>query len=283
MRYLITGGSGQLGYDLYRELILRGETDVFKPTSKEMNITNWNSVREYITLVKPDVIFHCAAYTKVDEAELDGKSDCYMTNVVGTSHICSAAGLVNAKVIGISSDYVFDGKKESPYEVYDVRKPINVYGKSKKDMEDVLSRYPKHYIVRTSWVFGENGKNFVKTMLRVGENHDEVNVIMDQIGSPTYTPDLSRALVDLSDTDYYGYYHMTNEGFMSWYEFTKLIYKEAGLDTKVNPILAKDYKGSHAKRPENSMLSKVSLDQAGIDRLPSVEEATHNFIKILKK
>ncbi len=283
MRYLITGGSGQLGFDIYRELILRGETDVFKPTSKEMDITNWNSVRSYITMVKPDVIFHCAAYTNVDEAEYDGKNKCYMTNVVGTGHICSAAGLTNSKVIGISSDYVFDGKKECPYEVYDVRHPINYYGSTKRQMEDILSRYPKHYVVRTSWVFGENGKNFVKTMLNVAKNHDEVTVINDQIGSPTYTRDLSRALVDLAETDYYGYYHMTNEDFMSWYDFTKIIYKEAGVDTIVNPIHAKDYKGSSVKRPENSMLSKESLDQAGIKRLPTVEEATHEFIKILKK
>ena len=283
MRYLITGGSGQLGYDIYRELIKRGETDVFKPTSKEMDVTNWSSVREYITTVKPDVIFHCAAYTNVDEAEYDGQDQCYMTNVVGTGHICNAAGLTNSKVIGISSDYVFDGMKESPYEVYDVRHPINFYGSTKRQMEDILSRYPKHYVVRTSWVFGENGKNFVKTMINAAKKHDEVFVINDQIGSPSYTPDLARGLVDLSDTDYYGYYHMTNEDFMSWYDFTKIIYKDAGIDIKVNPIHAKDYKGSSVKRPENSMLSKESLDQAGIKRLPTVEEATHEFVKVLKK
>ena len=282
MRYLITGGSGQLGSAIYKELLLRGENDVFTPSSKEMDITNFSSVKNYITIVKPDIIFHCAAYTNVDEAEFDHDS-CYMANSLGTSHICNAAGLVDATVIGISSDYVFDGKKESPYEVYDERHPINFYGSTKREMEDILTRYPKYFVVRTSWVFGENGKNFVNTMLNLAKKHDEVDVVRDQIGSPSYTPDLARGIVDLSNTDYYGFYHMTNEGYLSWYEFANLIYREAGIDIKVNPINAKDYKGAKALRPLNSMLSKVSLDQAGITRLPSVEEATHNYIKTLKK
>jgi dTDP-4-dehydrorhamnose reductase len=284
MRYLITGGSGQLGFDIYRELILRGEVEVFKPTSKEMNINNIKSVNSYFDIVKPDVVFHCAAYTNVNKAELDGKYDCYMTNVVGTNHIISACKKYGAKLVTISSDYVFDGKKNSPYEVNDDRNPLNVYGRTKMQMEDVvMERYDKYFLVRTSWVFGENGNNFVKTMLNAAKKHDKVNVISDQIGSPSYTPDLAKGLIDLSNTDYYGTYHMTNEDYLSWYEFTKLIYKEAGIDTIVNPIKAKDYAGSSVLRPENSMLSKVSLDQAGIKRLPTVEEATHNFIKVLKK
>lgn len=282
MRYLITGGSGQLGTDIKKELVKNGESDILIPSHTELDITDIDSTYNYIKESNPDVIFHCAAYTNVDKANTD-RINAWNTNVNGTCNIVLGASSTNAKIINISSDYVFDGKKPSPYETNDERNPLNFYGRTKKVAEDTLVGHKKSFNVRTSWVFGENGKNFIKTMLRLSENHDSVDVIYDQIGSPTYTKDLAASLIELSKTDYYGTYHMTNEGFLSWYDLCKMVYKEAGVKTYVNPIKAREFKGSDVLRPENSMLSKASLDEAGIKRLPSVEEAVKQYVKVLKK
>ena len=282
MRYLITGGSGQLGTDIKRELVKNGESDILTPSHNELDITDIDQTYKFIKEVSPDVIFHCAAYTNVDKASIE-RINAWKTNVTGTCNIVLASSSTNSKLINISTDYVFDGKKGTPYEINDERNPINFYGRTKKVAEDTLIGNKKTFNVRTSWVFGENGKNFVKTMLKLAENQDKVDVIYDQVGSPTYTKDLADALIELSKTDAYGTYHMTNEGFLSWYDFCKLIYKEAGVNTYVNPIKACMYEGSNVLRPENSRLSKKCLDDIGLDRLPSVEEAVKNYVKILKK
>lgn len=281
MKYLITGGTGQLGYDIIKELINRNEKDYLAPSSKKMDITNQKQVEKIILNYKPDIIFHCAAYTAVDKAEED-KKNCYNINVNGTKNIVSVAEKINAKVVYISTDYVFDGTKEGIYEIDDKTNPINYYGYTKLMGEEEVKKLKDYLIVRISWVFGINGKNFIKTMLNLADTKDEISVVSDQIGSPTYTKDLSKLLLDMIKENKQGLYFATNEEYCSWYEFAKYIFEINNKNIKVNKILTKDYK-TLANRPLNSMLSKNKLDEENLQRLPSWKDATSRFCKILKE
>lgn len=281
MKYLITGGTGQLGYDIIKELINRNEKDYLAPSSKKMDITNQKQVEKIILNYKPDIIFHCAAYTAVDKAEED-KENCYNINVNGTKNIVSVAEKINAKVVYISTDYVFDGTKEGIYEIDDKTNPINYYGYTKLMGEEVVKKLKDYLIVRISWVFGINGKNFVKTMLNLADTKDEISVVSDQIGSPTYTKDLSKLLLDMIENNKKGLFFATNEDFCSWYEFAEYIFKINNINIKLNKILTKDYK-TLAKRPLNSKLSKNKLDEEGLTRLPSWQDAASRFCKVLMK
>lgn len=288
MKYLITGGGGQLGFDVRRDLLHRdvSESDVAAPSSKELDITDARAVEKYIGNFQPNVIIHCAAYTNVDGAESDQEA-CRKVNVEGTRNLVRAAEKVDAKIIYISTDYVFDGESAEPYEIDAKTNPKSVYGQTKYEGEEIVREYPKHFIVRIAWIFGINGRNFVKTMLKVANDRDEVAVVDDQIGSPTYTVDLAKFLVDLSKTEKYGIYHATNEGFCSWAEFTEEIYKNAGLDTKVKKVSTEEYielaGKPQAKRPKFSKLSKDSIEQNGFERLPAWQDAVQRYIAELKK
>ena len=288
MKYLITGGGGQLGFDVRRDLLHWdvSESDVAAPSSKELDITDARAVEKYIGIFQPNVIIHCAAYTNVDGAESDQEA-CRKVNVEGTRNLVRAAEKVDAKIIYISTDYVFDGESAEPYEIDAKTNPKSVYGQTKYEGEEIVREYPKHFIVRIAWIFGINGRNFVKTMLRVANDRDEVAVVDDQIGSPTYTVDLAKFLVDLSKTEKYGIYHATNEGFCSWAEFTEEIYKNARLDTKVKKVSTEEYielaGKPQAKRPKFSKLSKDSIEQNGFERLPAWQDAVKRYIAELKK
>lgn len=281
MKYLITGGTGQLGHDIVKELISRGELNYLAPTTKEMNITNKDEVEKVILGYKPDIIFHCAAYTAVDKAEED-RENCYNVNVNGTKNIVEVAEKINAKVVYISTDYVFDGTKEGIYEIDDKTNPINYYGYTKLMGEKEVQQLNDYLIVRISWVFGENGKNFVKTMLNLAETKTELSIVSDQIGSPTYTKDLSKLLLDMIENNKKGLFFATNEDFCSWYEFAEYIFKINNINIKLNKVLTKDYK-TLAKRPLNSKLSKNKLDEEGLTRLPSWQDAASRFCKVLMK
>ena len=252
-----------------------------------MDITDENAVDEIITRVNPDVIVHCAAWTAVDMAEDDDKVEkVRAVNAGGTRNIAKAAKKLDCKMVYISTDYVFDGQGEKPWEP-DCKdyKPLNVYGQTKLEGELAVSELlDKYFIVRIAWVFGVNGKNFIKTMINVGKTHDTVRVVNDQIGTPTYTLDLSVLLVDMIETDKYGYYHATKEGgYISWYDFTLEIYKQAGLDTKVIPVTTKEYGLSKAARPFNSRLDKSKLVKNGFTPLPTWQDATRRYVELLKK
>lgn len=281
MKFFITGVNGQLGYDVKRELLERGYTDILAPTRVDLDITNEDAVKKMIRKYRPSVIFHCAAYTAVDKAE-EEQEKCYQVNVLGTKYLTEAAKEVGAKVIYISTDYVFDGTKEGLYQIEDKVNPVNYYGKTKYLGENFIREYDNHIIVRISWVFGINGKNFIRTMLNLAESHKELNVVCDQIGSPTYTKDLAGLLVNMFLSNVKGLYHVTNEGYCSWYEFAEFIFKESHKKVKVHPILTKDYK-TIAKRPLNSKLSKESLDDIGMKRLPEWQDAVKRYIRELKK
>ncbi len=281
MKYLITGSEGQLGYDIIKELEQRGEKNYLAPTLEEMDITNKEIVDKIIDNYKPDVIFHCAAYTAVDKAEED-KETCYNVNVMGTKNIAEASQRVGAKVVYISTDYVFDGTKDGIYEVEDNTNPVNYYGYTKLEGEKIVEQLKDYLIVRISWVFGINGKNFIKTMLSLADTKDEISVVSDQIGSPTYTEDLSKLLVDMVINHKKGLFFATNEEYCSWYEFAKYIFEINKKNIKVNKILTKDYK-TLAKRPLNSKLSKDKLDKENLVRLPNWKDATERFCKKLKK
>lgn len=281
MKFFITGVNGQLGYDVKRELLERGYTDILAPTRVDLDITNEDAVKKMIREYRPSVIFHCAAYTAVDKAE-EEQEKCYQVNVLGTKYLTEAAKEVGAKIIYISTDYVFDGTKEGLYQIEDKVNPVNYYGKTKYLGENFIREYDNHIIVRISWVFGINGKNFIRTMLNLAESHKELNVVCDQIGSPTYTKDLAGLLVNMFLSNVKGLYHVTNEGYCSWYEFAEFIFKESRKKVKVHPILTKDYK-TIAKRPLNSKLSKESLDDIGMKRLPEWQDAVKRYICELKK
>ena len=281
MKFFITGVNGQLGYDVKRELLERGYTDILAPTRVDLDITNEDAVKKMIREYRPSVIFHCAAYTAVDKAE-EEQEKCYQVNVLGTKYLTEAAKEVGAKIIYISTDYVFDGTKEGLYQIEDKVNPVNYYGKTKYLGENFVFKYENHIIVRISWVFGINGKNFIRTMLNLAESHKELNVVCDQIGSPTYTKDLAGLLVNMFLSNVKGLYHVTNEGYCSWYEFAEFIFKESRKKVKVHPILTKDYK-TIAKRPLNSKLSKESLDDIGIKRLPEWQDAVSRYLKELKE
>ncbi len=280
MRVLVTGVKGQLGSDIAAELKLRAEECIGADIA-DFDITDRGATVGTIKKYMPDCVIHCAAFTDVNGAE-EKRGLCERINVLGTENVALACNEADAKLIYISTDYVFNGEGMRPYEPDDERDPINFYGMTKSLGEDkVRSICPKHFIVRTSWVFGKNGNNFVKTMLRFGEQMKGLTVVDDQIGSPTYTPDLARLLCDMAATERYGTYHATNEGFCSWYDFAKKIMELSGIGCIVKPIASKDYP-SPAKRPQNSRLSKEKLVQNGFYKLPPWEDALKRFIKALR-
>lgn len=286
MKILVTGVNGQLGFDCVKELTNRGYKEVKGIDIKDLDITNKDDVFNYIKSYKPDVIMHNAAYTAVDKAELN-YDDCYRVNSLGTKYIAEACKEVNAKMVYISTDYVFDGNKNGIYEINDQTNPLSVYGKTKLLGEEfVKSCLSKYFIVRISWVFGINGNNFIKTMLRLAnEGKKELNVVNDQIGSPTYTADLAVLLCDMIETEKYGIYHATNEGYCSWYDFAKKIFELANKDIVVNPVTTEEYLKivkQQAKRPMNSKMSKLSLDKVGFNRLPSWDDALKRYLKEIK-
>ena len=282
MKILVTGVNGQLGYELVKELNNKGYTDILAVDKDEMDITNKDMVNKVIKNYHPDVIFHCAAWTAVDKAE-DEKEACYNVNVNGTKYISEAAKEIDAKLIYISTDYVFDGTKEGLYEIDDEVNPKSVYGETKYEGEQLVRQNVlKHFIVRISWVFGINGNNFIKTMLKLAETRNELTVVADQFGSPTYTVDLAKLLVEISETEKYGTYHANNEGYCNWAEFAEYIFKINNKNVNVKHITSEEYP-QKAYRPRNSKLSKKSLDKNGFDRLPSWEDAVERYSKELKK
>lgn len=300
MKVLVTGVAGQLGHDVMNELHKRGYegvgsdiapkysgaddgTAVTKMDYVQMDITNSQEVTETIKKVNPDVVVHCAAWTAVDLAEeSENKEKVMAINVGGTENIARACKELDCKMVYISTDYVFDGYGTRPWEE-DCKDyaPLNVYGESKLMGEKVVSlNLEKYFIVRIAWVFGVNGNNFIKTMLNVGKKFDTLKVVNDQIGTPTYTYDLSRLLVDMIETDKYGYYHATNEGgYISWYDFACEIFKQAGYKTKVNPVTTEEYGVSKARRPFNSRLNKTKLVENGFTPLPDWKDALSRYLK----
>ena len=286
-KYLITGYKGQLGYDIARELVERGETNILAIDKDEMDITDRNQVMKVIKEFNPDVIFHCAAWTAVDKAE-EMEDVVNLVNVVGTKNMTDASIEVGAKLVYISTDYVFDGTKEGLYNETDIPNPKSVYGKTKLLGEEEARRNPNHFITRISWVFGVNGNNFIKTMLNLSEKYDSLNVVDDQIGSPTYTVDLAKVLVEMVQTNKYGTYHVNNEGYCSWAEFAKYIMESNGKNTKINFVSTeKYYEGKNmskiAYRPRNSKLDKSKLVESGFEMLPDWKDATDRYCKELKK
>lgn len=279
MKVLVTGVGGQLGYDVIKELEKRN-IDCIGADRAEFDITDFDVAHKFITNYMPDAIIHCSAYTAVDKAE-DELDLCHLVNAVGTENIAKICKEIDAKMTYISTDYVFDGTKEGFYEVDDTPNPINIYGKTKLEGELAVQKIlEKYFIVRISWVFGVNGNNFVKTILRLGKEHSEFNVVADQIGSPTYTADIAPLLVDMVQTDKYGIYHATNEGECSWAEFAEEIFEIAGMDVKIKHIITADYP-TKAKRPMNSRMSKEKLVDNGFNKLPSWMNALERYIREL--
>ncbi|MCU5327695.1 dTDP-4-dehydrorhamnose reductase [Bacillus wiedmannii] len=281
MKILVTGYNGQLGYDVVK----RGEKQGLEMQGigiEDLDITNEAAVYEFVDKVKPDAIIHCAAYTAVDRSE-DDKELCWNVNVEGTKYLATAAKKLNAKFIYISTDYVFDGEGTHAFVETDAPNPVGYYGLTKYEGEKVVrSLIDNNFIVRISWVFGINGNNFIKTMLRLGETRNELNVVGDQIGSPTYTYDLARLLVDMVVTEKYGTYHATNEGFCSWAEFAQEIFEIAGQDVKVNSITTEEYP-TRAVRPKNSRMSKQKLIDNGFEPLQDWKKATKHYITQLQQ
>ena len=303
MKVFVTGVAGQLGHDVMNELQSRGyegigtdiapeysgiqdHTAVTQMPYVQMDITDKKTVEKIITDLNPDVVVHCAAWTAVDMAEDDDKVEKVRAiNAGGTDNIAKVCKKIGAKMVYLSTDYVFDGQGEKPWDP-DCKdyKPLNIYGQTKLEGElAVSSQLEKYFIVRIAWVFGVNGKNFIKTMLNVGKNHGTVRVVNDQIGTPTYTLDLARLLVDMIETEKYGYYHATNEGgYISWYDFTCEIYKQAGYQTKVIPVSTAEYGASKAARPFNSRLDKKKLVEAGFQPLPTWQDALIRYLKTIE-
>lgn len=285
MKVLVTGVKGQLGFDVVNELKKRGHVAVGVDIA-EMDITDAEKVNSVMTEVKPDAVVHCAAWTAVDVAE-DGANipKVRAINAGGTRNIAEVCKKLGCKMVYISTDYVFDGQGTKPWEP-DCKdyKPLNVYGQTKLEGELAVAQLlEKYFIVRIAWVFGVNGKNFIKTMLNVGKTHDTVRVVNDQVGTPTYTYDLARLLVDMVESDKYGYYHATNEGgYISWYDFTCEIYRQAGYSTKVIPVTTAEYGLSKAARPFNSRLDKSKLIENGFRPLPTWQDALSRYLKEIK-
>ena len=299
MKIFVTGVGGQLGHDVVNNLTARGHEAVGSDIQAsysgvpdgsavttvpyvQLDITDEKAVKKAVEKIHPDAIIHCAAWTAVDAAEdEENKEKVYRINHLGTQYIAEAAKAVDAKMVYISTDYVFDGQGERPWEPDDkCYAPLNVYGQSKLEGEMAVSSIlDKYFIVRIAWVFGLNGKNFIKTMINVGKTHDTVRVVNDQIGTPTYTLDLARLLVDMVETEKYGYYHATNEGgYISWYDFCVEFYKQYGLDTKVIPVTTAEYGLSKAARPFNSRLEKKKLVEAGFKPLPTWQDAVKRYL-----
>ena len=273
---LVTGSTGQLGSDVVKELLKRGYSTL-SPNRSELNLCSEDNIRNYILNSNCEAIVHCAAYTQVDKAE-DEKDLCIKINTTATKHIVKCAKILDIPMIYISTDYVFDGTKDGKYTENDETNPINIYGESKlageKYVQEILDKY---YIVRTSWVFNINGKNFIETMLRLSKANNQLSIVNDQIGSPTYTKDLSRLLVDMLETSKYGLYHATNEGYCSWYEFADTIFKLANINIDIKAINSNEY-ASRAKRPMNSKLSKDKLIEYGFKPLPHWEDALKDYL-----
>lgn len=281
MKLLVTGYGGQLGYDVVEEGRRRGLW-VVGTTSNDLNITDENSISDYIYKMKPEAIIHCAAYTAVDKAE-DDKKNCFDVNVNGTRYLATIAKEIGAKFVYISTDYVFDGKGEVPFNESSPPSPIGYYGETKYQGEQIVqSLLDKWFIVRISWVFGVNGKNFVKTMLRLAETRSELTVVGDQYGSPTYTVDIARLLIDLVQSDKYGIYHASNEGVCSWAEFASEIFKQANKDTQVISITSEQFP-TRAIRPKNSRMSKQKLLDEGFNSLPPWQDAVRRFLNELDR
>lgn len=278
MKVLVTGVKGQLGYDVVNELTKRGHESVGVDID-EMDITDGEACRRVITEAAPDAVIHCAAYTAVDAAE-DNEDLCRRVNADGTRNIALVCRDLDIKMVYISTDYVFDGQGTRPWEPDDARDPLNVYGVTKCEGEMAVEELvKKFFIVRIAWVFGVNGKNFIKTMLRLGQERGAVSVVDDQIGSPTYTYDLARLLVDMTESEHYGRYHATNEGFCSWYEFACEIFKQAGMaEVKVTPVDSSQFPAK-AKRPMNSRMDKSKLAANGFTPLPAWQDALGRYLK----
>lgn len=273
MKVLVTGVKGQLGFDVVKVLNEKNITNLGIDIS-DLDITNEQDVDNFIKSYEPTHIIHCAAYTAVDKAE-DDKDTCYKVNVLGTRYLAQVAKKYQAKMVYISTDYVFDGQGEMPFDVDSKPNPVNYYGESKYLGEvEVQRNLEDFYIIRISWVFGINGNNFIKTMLKLSETRNELNVVADQVGSPTYTFDLAYYIYDLIQTNNYGIYHATNEGYCSWYEFAVEIFKLANKDMKVNPIQTENYP-TRAVRPKNSRMIK------NFNKLPHWKEALSNYLKEL--
>lgn len=293
MKVFVTGALGQLGHDVVNELKKRNH-EIFASDIKDdesnsdskyhyvkLDITDKEQTIKVIEEIRPDAIIHCAAWTNVDGAELEeNKGIVYRINVEATRNVRDAAKKVDAKLMYISTDYVFDGKGTIPWEPDDkTYSPLNYYGETKLGGELAVSELEKFFIVRIAWVFGLNGKNFINTMLNLSKNHDEIRVVNDQIGTPTYTVDLARLFVDMIETENYGYYHATNEGgYISWYDFTKEIFKQAGINTKVTPVTTEEYGVSIAVRPFNSRLDKSKLVENGFKPLPDWKNAVSRYL-----
>ena len=291
MLVFVTGVNGQLGYDTVKELLSRGHRVIGSGTAAEcrcaceycrLDITDTVAVNAALMRIKPDAVIHCAAWTAVDAAEdEENRGRVYAVNVDGTANIASACSALDCKLLYISTDYVFDGQGDEPWRP-DCRTyaPLNVYGRSKLEGElAVASAVERFFIVRTAWVFGVNGKNFVRTMLELGRTHDSLRVVNDQIGTPTYTPDLARLLANMIESEKYGYYHATNEGgFISWYDFAVEIFRQAGYSVEVIPVSTAEYGLSKAARPFNSRLDKGKLAQCGFTPLPDWKDALSRYL-----
>ena len=273
---LVTGAKGQLGADVLKEFESR-DIEHKGVDVDDFDINDRGAVEAFLKVCKPSCVIHCAAYTAVDAAE-DNEGLCMSVNGDGTENIARACGEIGSEMVYISTDYVFSGEGSAPYEIDSPKAPLQVYGKSKLAGEEAVMRHlDRYYIIRISWVFGENGTNFVKTMLRLAESREEINVVGDQIGSPTYTPDLAVLLCDMAMSGKYGVYHATNEGFCSWAEFAKEIMKAGGRDCRINAITTEEYP-TKAARPKNSRMSKASLDEAGFERLPEWKDAVGRYL-----
>ncbi len=280
MKVLVTGFNGQLGYDVVKELNNRN-IECKGVDLRDFDITDREQTIKYIQEYSPDAVVHCAAYTAVDRAE-DDEECCRRVNVDGSENLALACKELDAKMLYVSTDYVYGGNGEDPFEVTDQTDPKSVYGRTKLEGENAVKKHlSKYYIVRTSWVFGINGNNFVKTMLRLGAERDVLTVVDDQIGSPTYTPDLARLICDLILTEKYGVYHGTNENYCSWAEFAAEIMKLGGRKAEIKPIPSSEYPAK-AQRPLNSRLSKECLDRIGIKRLPTWQDALERYMKELE-
>lgn len=276
MKVLVTGVNGQLGYDVVKECARRN-IEAIGVDVKEMDITDAKQVDKVIEEGNYDAVIHCAAWTAVDKAEDEGEA-CTKVNVEGTQNIVNVCKKLDIPMMYFSTDYVFDGEGITPWQEYDERNPLNIYGLTKYKGELAVETLSKYFIIRIAWVFGINGNNFIKTMLRLGKERGAVSVVNDQIGSPTYTYDLAKLVVDMIQTNKYGIYHATNEGLCSWYEFACEIFKQANMKVKVTPVDSNAFP-SKAKRPHNSRMDKSMLDKNGFDRLPSWQDALSRYLK----
>lgn len=282
MKILVTGVKGQLGYDVVEEAEKRG-IEAVGVDIDEMDITSEDQVNDVILNGDYDAVVHCAAWTAVDKAEepelLDKVRE---VNATGTKYIVEACRKKDIPIMYFSTDYVFDGQGTRPWMEDDPRNPLNVYGLTKAEGEEFVETWPKHFIIRISWVFGRNGNNFIKTMLRLGSTRDHLTVVNDQIGSPTYTWDLARLVVDMIQTDKYGTYHAANQGEISWYDFAREIFRQAGMDVQVDPVSSAEYPAK-AVRPSNSRMNQTNLDDNGFERLPAWQDALARYLEVLKE